>query len=327
MIRKYEEQILNVYDALRKNAETELKNRKKEIENRLPEVLEIEKKIANLCIEVSINTLKQLDKRDEYLKRLKENITDLKMRKSELLVSHGYPMDYLTLKYNCPKCNDTGFVNNKRCDCYKAHLANIYYKNSDLKDILIKNNFDNFNLGLFSNIRSARDPESPRENMIKILQKSKSFVNNFYKTGENMLFYGGSGTGKTYLSYCIAKDLLDRGYLVIYKTADDLMKDLNEIRFSGNKHLEDSILDCDLLIIDDLGTEYKTDINRSELFNLINKKLLKKKSMLISSNYQLEYIMENYSERITSRLLGNFTLCKFYGEDIRINKNLNKIVK
>ncbi|MFX0549827.1 ATP-binding protein [Hathewaya histolytica] len=326
MIRKYKEEIAKIYEILQEKSKSELKSRKDEIEKVLPEVISIEKKIAKLCIDVSINTLKHMDNRDNYLHELKNTITDLKMKKSELLVEKGYPMDYLNLHFQCSKCNDTGFIGATRCDCYKKHLADIYYKNSDLKDSLSENNFKNFNLNLYRDNRGNNEPESPRQNMKKILSKATNFINTFYSTGENLFFYGGSGTGKTFLSYCIAKELLDKGYLVIYKTADELIKNLNEIRFHGNKELEESILNCDLLIIDDLGTEHKTDISRSELFNLINKKLLKNKSMLISSNYQLEYLMENYSERITSRLLGNFTICKFYGEDIRIRNNLTKLI-
>ena len=139
-----------------------------------------------------------------------------------------------------------------------------------------------------------------------------------------MLFYGDSGTGKTFLSCCVAKELLDKGYLVVYRSIDELIKNLREIRFENNYNLEDLLINCDLLIIDDLGAEQLTEFSATEFFNFLNKKLLKKKKMLISTNLSLPDISKNYSERISSRLLGNFKLYKFYSEDIRIQLNLKK---
>lgn len=139
-----------------------------------------------------------------------------------------------------------------------------------------------------------------------------------------MLFYGNPGSGKTYLSYCIAKAILDLGYLVVYKTSDELIKNLREIRFNNDSSLESLILECDLLIIDDLGAEHLNEFSITELFNVINKRILTNKKMLISTNLTLPGITKQYSERIASRLIGEFKLCKFYSEDIRIKKNLEK---
>lgn len=324
MIKNYESNISRKYELIQENNKRSLENRRLEIGKILPEVLEIENKIAKLCIEVSINTLKKIENRDEYLNNLKEKITDLKMKKSELLVSRGYPLDYLNMQYNCTKCNDTGYIGNKKCDCYKKYLVESHYNSSELKDILSKNNFSNFRFDLYNDFRSGDEPLSPKANMYDIVGKSKNFITSFNSSNENLLFYGTSGIGKTFLSYCIAKELMDRGDLVLYRTADDLVKDLKEIRFKENSDLEQMLFYCDLLIIDDLGTEPLNDFSKSELFNIINKRLLIDKSMIISSNLSLEYIMQTYTERLTSRLFGNFTLCKFYGDDIRVKLNLMK---
>ena len=152
----------------------------------------------------------------------------------------------------------------------------------------------------------------------------KDFIPNFAHGSDNLLFYGTAGSGKTFLSYCIAKELLDRGFLVVYKTSDELIRCLRDIKFNNNSHLEKLLIDCDLLIIDDLGSEQLSDFVATELFNLINKKLLKKKRMIISTNLTLSGIAKHYSERISSRLLGNFRLYKFYSDDIRIKLNLSK---
>lgn len=324
MIKKYSSEITTIYDDLQKKAKDQLEQRRKEISKVLPEVIEIDNKIAKLCIDVSINTLKQIENRDLYLSGLQDQITDLKIKKSELLVSKGYPMDYLLIHYQCNKCKDTGYIGTTKCECYKRHIVKLHYSHSDLKDILKIHNFSNFSLDLYDDFRVGKEPLTPKKNMQQILFKVKNFINNFPHSKENLFFYGNSGIGKTFLSYCIAKELMDRGHFVVYRTSDDLVKELKEIRFKDNYELEDILLNCELLIIDDLGTEPLNDISRTELFNIINKRLLKNKSMLISSNLPLESILQNYTERLTSRLLGNFTLCKFYGEDIRVKLNLRK---
>lgn len=325
MISGYQSQILKIYEAIREKEQNELKERKNKIYKQIPKIKEIENKIAKLSIELSINILNRLDDREKYLKTLKDNITDLRIKKTELLVLNGYPLDYLDMHYRCPKCQDTGFIGTQRCSCYKHYLVRIYYKNSDLKDILIKNNFNNFRIDLYSNRRTEDEIKSPRKNMEEILCKVKNYLSNFDNIDTNLLFYGGSGTGKTFLSNCIAKELLDKGHFVVYRTAKELMENLKECRFGENSNLENLILKCDLLIIDDLGTEQITDFCRSELFNLINWKILKNKKMLVSTNLSIEQLSKHYSERITSRLFGNFELYKFYGDDIRVKKNLEKI--
>ena len=150
------------------------------------------------------------------------------------------------------------------------------------------------------------------------------YIPNFNSINTNLLFYGNPGSGKSFLSYCIAKELLDNGFLVVYKTSDQLISDLRDVRFNNNYKLNDLLINCDLLIIDDLGAEQTNDFAITELFNLLNKKLLQNKKMLISTNLFLPGITQVYSERIYSRLIGEFKLCKFFEEDIRIKLNLKK---
>ena len=186
-----------------------------------------------------------------------------------------------------------------------------------------KNNFANFSMDFYSNKNEGPEKYSPRENMKKIVNGCLKFMSNFESTDENILFYGNSGTGKTFLSHCMAKELVDSGYFVVYKTAEELIKNLRDVRFNNNSTLEDHLINCDLLIIDDLGTELSSEFSKAELFNLLNTKLLRNKKMLISTNYSLDELLSLYSERITSRLFGNFTLYKFYGKDIRLQKKLS----
>lgn len=326
MIKKYAEEIEKMYSRIREKEEADLKTRKEEINTKLPEVISLDNKIGKLSIELSLSMFKDIKQdRDTYIKTLKNQITELRIERSEILSANGYPIDYLTLKYRCPKCKDTGYIGTQKCSCYKKYLIKFYYDDSELKSLLKLNNFDNFDINFYSTRKNSTEPESPRKNIEKIFAKAINFVSNFDASSENFLFYGSSGTGKTFLCQCIAKDLLDKGHLVMYKTSDDLIHSLKKIRFDGDSTLEDLIVNCDLLIIDDLGTEQINDFSKTEIFNLLNKKILLNKKMIISSNLTLEELSRIYSERMTSRLFGDFTLCKFYGDDIRVKKNLNRM--
>lgn len=323
MINNHHLQVMKIYDDIKESQKRALEGRKEEVRRKIPEVEAIEREIGKLCIKVSINALQDIPNREDHLRSLKESITTLRMRKTELLVSNGFPMDYLDLHYSCNKCKDTGYIGLEKCSCYKQKLNKLYYKNSDLFTVSDKNNFTNFSMDFYSNKNEGPEKYSPRENMKKIVNGCLKFMSNFESTDENILFYGNSGTGKTFLSHCMAKELVDSGYFVVYKTAEELIKNLRDVRFNNNSTLEDHLINCDLLIIDDLGTELSSEFSKAELFNLLNTKLLRNKKMLISTNYSLDELLSLYSERITSRLFGNFTLYKFYGKDIRLQKKLS----
>jgi DNA replication protein DnaC len=325
MIKGYSTEIEHIYDNLRTKEASDLLKRKEEIQKNLPRVLDLERQIAKLCIQLSINLLKNLPDRDDYLNSIRTKITDLRIMKSELLVQNGYGIDYLDMHYKCTKCKDTGYLGSEKCSCYKQNLVHLYYLDSDLKNILEISNFDNFNFEYYSSHKNNDEPESPRKNMEKTVTKAMNFIKNFNSTNENLLFFGSSGTGKTFLSHCIAKELLDIGTLVVYRTAEELIQNLRHVRLENDQHMEEFLVNCDLLIIDDLGTEQINTFSKTELFNLLNKKLLKGKKMLVSTNYALEELSRTYSERIISRLFGNFNVCKFYGEDIRVKKNLSRL--
>ncbi|GAA0819159.1 ATP-binding protein [Clostridium tertium] len=323
MIKGYEKELTLIYENIRLEEEKNLEKRRNEIKQKHPDILELDNLIQKKSLNLAMSILKGLNELE--LKNLKEEIVDLRFKKYEALVGNGYDQEYLTLHHRCPKCKDQGYIGSTKCICYKNKLVNLYYKDSDLQDSLRLNNFNNFDLSLFSNYKISDDKYTPRKNIENILEYiNGDFIPNFSKNNDNMLFYGDSGTGKTFLSCCVAKELLDKGYLVVYRSIDELIKNLREIRFENNYNLEDLLINCDLLIIDDLGAEQLTEFSATEFFNFLNKKLLKKKKMLISTNLSLPDISKNYSERISSRLLGNFKLYKFYSEDIRIQLNLKK---
>ncbi|MBE6049403.1 MAG: DNA replication protein DnaC [Clostridium sp.] len=325
MISGYQSKILAMYDSIRDEEAKKLKERIAEIEKKYPEIIDIDNKVKQLSLQMSLAILRSNDG-NKTLEEYKNKIMDLRAQKYEMLVSKGYDTEYLNLHYRCNKCKDTGYIRgNIKCSCYKPKLISLYYDNSSLKDIVKEKNFSKFNLSLFSTHR-GEEKYSPRKNMENICGYIiNNYIKDFDSIDTNLLFYGSPGSGKSYLSYCIAKELLDLGHLVVYKTSDELINDLREVRFNNNSNLEDLLVNCDLLIIDDLGAEQRNDFSTTEFFNLLNKKLLHKKKMLISTNISLGYFSKLYSERIYSRLIGDFKLFKFYSEDIRIELNLKKM--
>lgn len=323
MIKGYQKELANIYENIRTTEQKKLNKRREEISNKYPEIMELDKLIQKQSLNLSLSILKGLN--EKQIEEIKDTITDLRFKKYEALVSKGYDPEYLSLHYQCSKCKDEGYIGVNKCSCYKSKLVKLYYQDSDLEEAVKINNFNNFDINLYSNHKIGEDKFSPRRNIENIIEFIKGdYIPNFSNHNSNLLFYGNSGTGKTYLSWCIAKDLLDRGFLVVYKTSDELIKCLRDIRFNNNYELEELLLNCDLLIIDDLGAEQITEFSATELFTLINKKLLKNKKMLISTNLNLPMITKIYSERIYSRLVGNFKLYKFYAEDIRIQLNLKR---
>ena len=194
---------------------------------------------------------------------------------------------------------------------------------SNISRMLEKENFTTLDTSIFS---SEKDPESnisPQQNMLQIVSICESFILDFDKdNGENLLFYGDTGLGKTFMCNCIAKSLLDKGHLVIYQTAFKMFEIIEEYKFhninnSISKENYNNLFECDLLIIDDLGTELTNTFTVSELFMILNTRLLNKKKTIISTNFSLSKLAETYTERISSRIFDKFTLVKFVGKDLR----------
>lgn len=322
MINGYGEKIETIYNDIRQKNISELMRRKKHIEKLNPEILNIEKNIFTL----SLNILKFNNRKS--LNELKMEISKLKKEKSNILKSLNLPESYLDTIYTCNKCMDTGYILNKKCSCFFKNLSLLYLNDSDLKKVLKNNNFENFDFSYYSNNKIKNNSLTPEENIKNIYRNILNYIKNFNSINTNLLFTGECGSGKTFLSHCISKELLNKGYLVIYKTAEDLFNDLTtyySFKNSENKINDSILMQCDLLIIDDLGTESKNNFYCSHFFNFLNKKILLNKKMLISTNFTLKDIQENYSDRISSRIFGNFTIFSFFvDQDIRIQKKIRE---
>lgn len=312
------------YQKKREKAQRELRMRKEEIYQKMPRIFEIESEMKILGIQIVKAAQAEPKQIKKLTTQLKEKSIDLQMERAELLASKGYPVDYLEIKYECPKCQDTGYIGVKRCKCFEQRLIDKAYQQSNLHSLLEKENFDTFRIDYYSDEPFGDNELSPRKNIENLFLSCINYANNFEHHNKNLFFYGSPGLGKTFLSNAIAKDVLEKGKIVLYQTASDLIDFIRNNKFDQNHQEENPLLErifkSDLLIIDDLGTEYLTEFAKMELYNVINKRLLTEKKMIISTNLSLRELQEKYPNRLTSRILGNFELYKFYGEDIRIKK-------
>lgn len=322
--------ILREYDNIQLQNKHDLETRRKEIYNTIPKIKSLNDEMVSMAIESGRLALMG---NQTALENLKKNTDTIVKQQEELLMLNGYPKNYLTLQYKCINCKDTGYVNKSKCNCFKQAVADLVYSGSNLKQILNKENFNNFRFDFYSNnLIDEKINETPRNNMQKIVSYAKNFINDFEHNNDNLLLIGNTGVGKTFLANCIAKELLDKGFIVIYLTAFRLFDILEKYKFNKDQASQynihnqfEYILDCDLLIIDDLGTELNNSFTSSQLYLIINERLLRQKSTIISTNLSLELLIQNYSERIYSRISSNYSVRRIIGEDIRLYKVLNDI--
>ena len=316
--------IQRIYEKRRDKNIRDLQRRQNEVYKKLPKVEQLDDEIKKVGIKMVREVLFNPDKGEEITLKAKETIEALKMEKAFLLTEGNISADYLDLTYDCLNCKDTGYLDDgQRCSCMKQMLINRAYKMSNLESVLDKENFKTFDIKVFSNDPFEGERLSPRENMMEILSYAEGFIGNFRENnGENLLFYGTTGLGKTFLCNCIAKALLDKNKIVIYQTAFTILDILEKRRFrkdiSDITEYDYSLLfDGDLLIIDDLGTEVSNTFTNAEIFNIVNTRLLAGKKTIISTNLTPNEISEIYTDRVFSRILDKFIPLKFYGKDLR----------
>lgn len=328
-------ELLKDYDKKRIKALSDLEQRKKVLYNTSPELLDIENQLNTLGLSTAKCILS--NNNSSYLDKLKQEIENLKQQQQKALKKLNIPENYLTPHFECDICQDTGYITQNyqtiMCSCLKQKLLNIEYNKSNLQNI-DSFNFDNFNLKLYSdevNKDKYNSNISPRENIKIIKEISEEFINNFDNpNANNLLFTGNTGLGKTFLSNCIANTLLKKGKNVLYQTAPVMLDSIIDYRFSksNTQNICENIYSVDLLIIDDLGTETTNSMKSTELFNIINTRLLNSNNhvtkTVISTNLNVQNLYNTYDERIVSRLVGHYNICRFFGEDIRLMKKLHK---
>ena len=315
IVRAYEQKQLHTRNVMDKRYDTVYKQ--------LPELKEVHQSISRLSVK---QARKLLEGDETALPELKVQLEALSEKGKNILLSGGFPADYLEPVYECKDCKDTGYIGNEKCHCFRRAVVDLLYTQSNLKHILEKENFDHFSLSYYS--ANHIDPKtgiSSLANMKKAVAVAKEFVDTFEEEFCNLFFYGDTGVGKTFLSNCIAKELMDRSYSVIYLSSFELFDTLAKSKFGKDdtaNQMNEHILDCDLLIIDDLGTELANSFTVSQLFLCLNERILRRKSTIISTNLSLESLVQIYSERTFSRITSNYTMLKLTGDDIRIKKKL-----
>lgn len=319
--------IMDSYARTRHENLMEHQRRKEEIYDAVPEIRAIDEKIAHISIEAAKYQL--FHPETDGRAALRQKIYDLSMEKVNLLVMHQYPADYLDDIYTCSDCRDTGYIGSEKCHCFQQHILHVLYDQSNLRELIRVENFQNFRLDYYSDRPERNGALSPRENMREILGRCRRFIASFDShPGGNLLISGNTGVGKTYLANCIAGEILKAGKSVIYMSAHQFFSQLADYTFRRGQENADTLsflLHCDLLIIDDLGTELNNGFINSQLFLCINERILHRKSTIISTNLSLKQLSQTYTERISSRFIESYEYFHIYGEDIRIKKAVSSL--
>lgn len=315
----YNETIIE-FEKKRTLKEINQNKRKQEMYKSYPRLEEIANQLNYMGIELA-KSISTGPSNMNGIKTFEKKTQELVEERTQILVNAGYAKDYLEIEYDCPACHDMGIIEQNTCSCFTKALIRKYYQQSNLDKVLSIENFDTFRLDCYDEDKS-KFGVSPRLNIQNIYLMAVNFVEKFDSQYENLYLYGNSGLGKTFISHCIAKELLDKGKSVIYQTATDLIDSIRRNKFNQNIQVNtlSYLYQCDLLIIDDLGTESLTEFANNELFNLLNRRLMDQKSTVISTNSSLKELQKRYSTRLTSRIIGNFTFLKFIGDDIRLKK-------
>lgn len=295
----------------------------------IPELSRIDGQIASLSVQRA-RTL--LNGEEDALLKLRRDIAELAEQRHCLLTEYGYPADYLELHYTCPDCKDTGYAGDEKCHCFKQAVIDLLYTQSNIREILKEENFDHFCFDYYSDQKP--DPATgmtPLANMHRIVAECRQFIQSFDTEPRNFFFYGDTGVGKTFLSHCISRELIETAHSVIYFTAFELFDLFSKTTFHRDegddelKRMHSYIFDCDLLLIDDLGTELTNSFVSSQLFLCINERILRKKSTIISTNLHMNVFRDTYTERVFSRISSHYTMRKLIGDDIRILKKIKGI--
>ncbi|MCI8890039.1 MAG: ATP-binding protein [Eubacterium sp.] len=309
------------YDARQLRNQRVLQERRAKIFAKYPRLKELEALTASASVHHARHLL---DGDDSALEQLRLQLACYRKERAAILVSAGVDEHYFEPPYLCPDCKDTGFVDGRRCHCFEQAAIDLVYTQSKIRSILQEENFSHFCLDYYSDTKkNSATGLTYRETARNAVIESLAFIRQFDKEFHNLFLYGDTGTGKTFLSNCIAKELLDTGHSVIYFTAFQLFDILEKNKFQKDSKAEASMqhmFDCDLLIVDDLGTELANTFTVSQLFLCLNERILRKKATIISTNLGIDQLSTIYSERIFSRIVSSYTMIKLFGDDIRLQK-------
>ena len=321
--------IMRIYQDRQTRSRRDLDERRSAAYAEIPRLPEIDQEIASVSVRKALYLLGDQGGKDIDIDRAIRELTE---ERQVLLRMHGYEADHLEPRYVCPLCRDTGYVGDEKCSCFRQLEIDLLYAQSNLSEVLKGNSFEDFSLDYYSDTRiTSGNGRTERAEAAAALQAARQFTENFdsrLRAGEaeNLCFYGDVGVGKTFLSRCIGGELLKKNRSVLYLTAHDLFDRLGTYTFSSADELRefhDHIFTSELLIIDDLGTEMTNSFVVSSLFLIVNERLLRNRSTIISTNLSLEKFRDTFTERTFSRIMGSYRLIHLSGQDIRIQKKIN----
>lgn len=308
--------ILRTYEEKQRHIRRDLEKKTQEIFEKIPEYKELCNEVPKISAEYGRALLSD---HAGTVAPLKQRLKEIASRKKELLQSHGYPLDYLEPAYECTLCKDTGFLDQQKCQCFQKQITSILYEQSNIRQTLERENFSTLSYDYYEG--------EALEQFSKAVEIARRMVDQFAHSYENLFLFGTVGTGKSFLSGCIAKEVIEAGFSVIYFSATGLFDTLSKYAFDTKskeslyKTYED-LYNCDLMIIDDLGTELSNQFVNSQLFSLLNERHIRRKSTIISTNLSLEEVKERYSDKVLSRIVSNYNVCKLSGKDIRIHRKI-----
>lgn len=315
--------IMRVYNQRQLKNKHEQDERISKVYTRVPQIRDLEQEISSRAVQCA---RRLLDGDESARDGLKRQMEDLREQKEILLVSAGFPKDYMEMDYTCKDCQDTGYIGGKKCHCFKKEQIRLLYAQSNIDKIIEIENFDTFSFEYFDHQEIVPELQmTVADYMKQVVSWCREYVDNFKTERGNLIFTGSTGVGKTFLTNCIARELIDAYQSVIYLSANDLFDVFSKNKFNYDPDIEiqdmyQYILDCDLLIIDDLGTELNNTFVSSQLFYCINERLLRKKGTIISTNLSVTMLRDTYSDRVSSRIMSQYTIIPLYGDDIRTKK-------
>lgn len=256
----------------------------------------------------------------QYIALLAQQNMAAQAEQARLLQENGFAADYLKERHTCDQCRDTGFVRGLRCGCFTQLLQGLAFDQLNMNTPLEQSRFDLFSLDFYPSVPDSTG-SIPRKKMETVLALCREYAAKFGAHSKSMLFMGGTGLGKTHLSLAIAQQVIEAGHTVIYGAAQNLLGRMEREHFAafGEKTnaTEQALLSCDLLILDDLGAEFSTSFTQSCIYNLVNTRLMAGAPIIINTNLSLAQLNEKYGERVISRIIGNYDVLRFLGNDIR----------
>lgn len=321
--------IKHEYDGKNLRVKEEAERRTKELHQKIPELEEIDAALSETGLKLFKTSLNGREGLTERIAELRKENLEMQKIRAECLKYHGYPEDYTAPKYECTECMDTGFIGTKICTCMKKKLILAGFESSGISELIKTQSFETFSLNYYKS--NPQDYEA----MKNILNFCKSYSDKFSiaadpsSAKQNLLLCGHTGLGKTHISTSIAKVVIERGFDVVYETAQNLMSDFEYERFGrgfnedADELRTDKYFSCELLIIDDLGTEMANQFTIASLYNILNTRLNRRLPVIINTNLTQVELRKRYADRITSRLFGEFIPLQFKGNDVRA-QNLAK---